>query len=183
MKRKKYHKIFIIGFGILFIVVMSWLYINIFRDSMGREIGTKIPRITFINKEGNKITLNSDGKHYTLVLLFDYYCEYCRNQLNELNKNISLLNDVRIFLFTSYDSLFKNKTMTRWEKLTGDAFINWGIVDNKILEKRFGWFLTPSEYLYGAQGKLIWKNPGIIKISKIKEFIKKKSSVESLVIK
>ncbi len=183
MKREKHHKVFIIGFGTLFILGVSWLVINLISDPDAMVTGTKIPEITFIDKDRNKITLDSDNKHYTLIILFDYFCEHCRNQLNELDKNISRLNNVKIFLLTSDLDLFKNKHTIRWRKLTGTEFIKWGIVDNKMLEKYFGWFLTPSEYLYGTGGKLVWKNSGTIKVSKIAESIKKNSSVDSLVIK
>jgi peroxiredoxin len=125
-----------------------------------------VPAFRFVDLEGCAFTQQNLRGKPTWLLYFDSGCEFCRMEISDIVKNKSHLSDVEVVLVSAEDK----EVLQKFRKKHGfDALKNFHIVQDKTHEchERFGMVSTPSSLLYSAQGALIQRFNGVVKVEKV----------------
>lgn len=125
-----------------------------------------VPAFRFVDLEGRAFTQQDLRGKTTWLLYFDSGCEFCRMEISDIVKNKSRLSEVEVVLVSAEDK----DVLQKFRKEYGfDALNNFHIVQDKTHEchERLGMVSTPSSLLYSAQGALIERFNGVVKVEKI----------------
>jgi len=112
-------------------------------------------------------TLQTDGKPFTLVMLFSMHCPHCIYQLDLLNKNTSVLQDFRIYLITTDTQFRPCEDTARWLNLSAWEQVTWARMVKSDFTAHFGPGVSPSLFIFDEKGVLKTKIRGEVKIEKI----------------
>ncbi len=154
----------IIAFTIIlfFAGFTAWLVIEASAPEVLPE-GSLMPGIKYTDKKGTGV-LMPDSIKRTMVIYFSSGCTHCKYELGEINKNIGKFASINIYLFTTEKDFFKKTEVKRWDVLYKTNNVCFGIIDKNEYENKFGSMVTPSIFIFNAQGKLEKKIIGEMKI-------------------
>ncbi|WP_169704687.1 peroxiredoxin family protein [Runella slithyformis] len=126
----------------------------------------RLPAFRFTDLEGRPFTARHLKNKPTWLLYVDSGCEFCRMELRDIQKHQQQLANVEVVLVSAED----RATLQKFQKEQGfDDLKNFHIVQDKTHEchERLGMVSTPSSLLYDAQGALIQRFSGVVKVEKI----------------
>lgn len=127
---------------------------------------THVPVFQFTDLEGRAFTQKDIADKTTWLVYFDSSCEFCRMEIKDIVKNKAALSDIEMVLVSTEE----RDVLQKFSKDYGfESLKNFHIVQDKTHEchERFGFVSTPSSLLYSAQGALIERFKGVVKVEKI----------------
>ena len=165
---KRYVAIFSL---ILFILVIIWLFIEGMKPEV-LPIGSIMPEISYTDINETTI-LKRDNNTHTLIVFFSEKCQHCQFELNELNKNINKLENVRVYLFTSDKRYLESENIKKYTALLNSTSTTFGIINLKEYKNKFGGTATPIIYFFNDKCALFAKKIGAAKFENINNEINK----------
>jgi len=163
---KRYLSIFFLMF---FVIAIIWLFIEGVKPEVF-PIGSSMPEISYTDIYGTKI-LRPDNNNRTLIVYFSEKCPHCQFELNELNKNINKLENVKVYLFTSEKGYLVSKNIKKYDMLLISPNTTFGIISPKEYKNKFGGYVTPALYFFNEKGIFYAKKNGTTKYKSIKKEI------------
>jgi thioredoxin-related protein len=148
---------------------VGWLFVEGLTPE-ALQIGSKLPEIIYQDKSGEKLFTPVTGRK-TLIVYFSPDCGHCDFQLKEIETNIKRLDNVRIFLFTTYDSFLEYEGMNKYPDLMDLDDVAFGIVDYDEYKSKFGSTATPTTYIADENGEIAGKFKGREKFIDIEEVL------------
>lgn len=154
---------------LFFMSGIGWLFVEGLAPEV-LNVGSKVPSITYQNQYGDELSASFTG-HKTLIVYFSPVCGHCDFQLKEIEKNIKRLENVRIFLFTTYNSFLEYEGEDKYPDLWDLDDVAFGIVDHDEFKSKFGNTVTPTTYIADENGEVTGKFKGRSKFIDIEEVL------------
>jgi len=134
----------------------------------------QLPSFEFSDLNGGMYSHKQLRGKAAWLVYFDSGCEFCQMEIKDLQKNSTLLDDLEVVLISAEDST----TLQKFGQVYSfDKHENFHIVQDQTHQcyQRFGMVSTPSSLLYDAQGTLIQRFNGVIKVEKIHTLFKQQA--------
>ena len=154
---------------LFFMSGVGWLFVEGLTPEV-LPVGSKIPEIIYQDKFGDKLFTPVNGRK-TLIVYFSPDCGHCDYQLKEIERNIKRLENVRIFLFTTYNSFLEYEGEDKYPDLWDLDDVAFGIVDHDEFKSKFGSTVTPTTYIADENGEVTGKFKGRSKFIDIEEVL------------
>ena len=157
---------------IINIVIISFVGFQIFKNK-GNCAWSKLllSNLKYSERAGSKY-MSSEGQK-AIVIYFSLGCEHCIYQLNVIEKNISKLQDTKIYLITTDINLFTGNFLTKYKTLTNSKSVTFGIVDLKSFQSICKVIRTPTIFFFNKSGKYYTKISGEARIDIIVKILDK----------
>jgi len=166
MRTKDTTRIYAFGTGLIgFIIILVYLSTDNVKKEPLRP-GMMIPRIEYLSEEGLQQLAPRSGR-YQLIILFNKNCRVCTRQLDAFNEEDTLNQMIDILFITTDVGFLVNKGAQNWKNLSSKDQIEFGIIKRRRFLNKFGSLITPSYYLFGQNGKLIWQAKGKVPLAQI----------------
>ena len=150
---------FIVG---IFLFLMFLLFLNI--QTIPRiKIGEPFPAMPCAFSTGAGRLEPADVKA-AILILFHQDCEHCLYQLKQINSKYDHFPGWTLIFMTADPDFDWHSIPERWPNLTRNQWVK---VDSDTLYSRFGRFGIPAFFLFGDDSRLIEKQTGEMKISKV----------------
>jgi peroxiredoxin len=167
----------LVKYALLLSLAVGGMYLGygiIHKITHKKEVSSRVahlPMFQFREVTGPVFTAQHLKNKPAWLLYFDSGCEFCRMEISDIVKNKAQLADVEVVLISSEEM----STLQNFRTEQGfHTLKNVHIVQDKTHEchKRFGMVSTPSSLLYDAQGGLIQRFNGVVKVEKVLHLFK-----------
>jgi hypothetical protein len=149
-------------------------------NSIQEEIliqGSNLPKITFEGTMG-KSMIEHELKRKIIIIWFHPDCEHCNYQMRVINDHLDEFKMCKFYFFTDDKSFPAYHHLGRWENLTTNKYVQFGIIDRSKFCSFFGPVVNPSIYIFGVDGRLMKKFYGEVKLKKLLETVDTKVAPE-----
>jgi hypothetical protein len=130
------------------------------------SMGTSLPKLTFHNRTGT-YELAAGGEAPVLVVWYHSRCVHCQYEVELLNRHITSLGRVRIYMLSREDPASSDELAVAWPRLARSDRVVWGTVRSAEFARAFGTALTPAMFVFNARGRLVRKVVGETKLGPI----------------
>lgn len=168
--KKLYVFLGIVGGTIFALVAMIWFTQQ--RKEKALLFFRKIPDITLVDIEGRSVDLRSQFKGQPMCMIYvDVSCSYCTEQIVDIEKKISILEDVSI-IFISPTSLEIAKEFVSQFDVLSQQILPFFLDSDLIINEKLKGASTPFLMFYDADGHFISSNSGFVKTEAIKRTLR-----------
>lgn len=132
---------------------------------------SKIPKITLVNIDGRSVELQNQFKNQpTCIIYIDIGCSYCTEQIRDIEKKISMLEDFSIIVI-SPTSVDIAKNFVKQFDILSQQKLPFLLDDDFIINAKLKGASTPFLVFYDARGQFISSNSGFVKTETIKKVL------------
>lgn len=163
-------RIIAIIFVAIFITSIVWLIIEGSKPEVF-PIGSDLPKISILTHYGRKTITETNDR--TLIIFFSKECPHCKYELSVLNKNITKLEEAKIYLLTADKDYLKSEEIKNYSNLINSKNVIFGIVNKEEYKAKFGSIVLPNLSFFNENGKLTAKIKGETKFDRILYELKK----------
>jgi peroxiredoxin len=130
------------------------------------ERTAQLPSFQFERLDGTPITSKFFQNKPVWLLHFDSGCEFCQIQLSEIQQHSDQLSHIKVLLISSENAAVLKSFS---QKQGFDKLPNITIVRDSthVCTKLLGMVSTPSSLLYAADGRLVKRYNGVVKIEAV----------------
>lgn len=148
-------------------IVVCLGYAIIHKISQKKEVAKRVaqlPKFEFLSINGQSFTEQNLKNKSVWIIYFDSGCEYCKIEIEDIQKNNSQLSGIQIVLISTEDI----NTLKKFSERQNFSN-NITVVQDKTHQcfERFGMVSTPSSLLYNNVGILIERFNGVVKAEKV----------------
>jgi len=157
-----------------FLLTLAYMSAEI-EDDHTLSIGAEMPDLEYLSVKGLD-RMRPDSSKHTLVMLFDEGCKVCTDQIDSLNAKTGIPAQMKILFCTTDIDFLMKRNFRRWRNLFTDEGAVFGIVKRRKFLAHFGLMITPSYFLFGRDGKLIWMAKGVVSFNQITKILLRSKS-------
>ena len=140
-----------------------WLATQVINPSAVRN-GGLLPAIQFLSIDGQSQTVSARPDERTVILLVQSQCGHCGYELDELERKISDIADLHLYVLSTEQNFFAAGYLDRFPKLRASSSVSIGVVDRASFERALGVLVTPALFVFDERGRLVKSFRGETKI-------------------
>lgn len=161
----KYKRTVTFVISIIMSVYMIWLLHSALQPPV-LPLGASMPAIIVETAAGSDTLKPALGKT-TVMMLFNRQCSHCLYELDQFEHHIDRLADIHLWLATTEKSFRPGSDNLQWPALARAKNVTWACMAVQDFKRGFGSPVSPSFYIFNAQGLLQEKIKGEVKLERL----------------
>jgi peroxiredoxin len=156
-------RIFGIMLSLSIVLASVWLVTQVSNPGSVQN-GGPLPAIQFAADDGQRQTVSARTNERTVILLVHSQCGHCGYELDEIERKISDISDLHLYVLSTEQNFFAAGFLKRFPKLRASASVSIGVVDRASFRRAFGVLVTPALFVFNERGRLVKSFRGETKI-------------------